>query len=166
MRIICCGNPDRGDDGAGILVAERLRRLGIEAETVGGDALTLLEAWRGAESALVVDAVVTGEPVGTVHVWEGQIPPAANPGTSSHGFGVAEAIRLAAALHQLPPQLRIIGIEAARFEVGSEPSFQVQQAVDKLVAQITARISDGATRRDSRRVPALPESPELAADHR
>ena len=32
MLIIGCGNRTRGDDGAGVLVAERLRKLGIEAE--------------------------------------------------------------------------------------------------------------------------------------
>ena len=36
MRIICCGNPERGDDSVGALVAARLRELGVEAETRTG----------------------------------------------------------------------------------------------------------------------------------
>ena len=63
MLIIGCGNRDRGDDGAGILVAERLRELGIEANTRSGEAVDLIEAWKSADDVIVVDAVVTGAPV-------------------------------------------------------------------------------------------------------
>ncbi len=98
MLIIGCGNRERGDDGAGILVAERLRNLGIEAETRGGEAAELIEAWRGADDVIVVDAVVTGAPVG--HGARVGRPAAAGfrrTSASTHGLGVAEAIELAQA---------------------------------------------------------------------
>ncbi|MFI5111049.1 MAG: hydrogenase maturation protease, partial [Terriglobales bacterium] len=103
MRIICCGNPERGDDGAGALVARCLRELGIEAETRTGEALELLEAWRGADHVTVVDAVETGAPAGTVCQWDGrQASFPVHPSTSTHGFGLAEAITLARVLNCLP----------------------------------------------------------------
>jgi hypothetical protein len=61
MRIICCGNPERGDDGAGALVAERLRDFRVEAEIRSGEALDVIEA--GVDSVVVVDAVETGSPL-------------------------------------------------------------------------------------------------------
>lgn len=69
MLIIGCGNRQRSDDGAGILVAERLRELGIGADI--GEAADLIEAWKDADDVIVVDAVVTGAPVGTVQAWDG-----------------------------------------------------------------------------------------------
>ena len=74
MLIIGCGNRQRSDDGAGILVAERLRKLGIEADMRIGEAADLIEAWKGADDVIVVDAVVTGAPVGSVQAWDGRRP--------------------------------------------------------------------------------------------
>ena len=36
MLVIGCGNLDRGDDGAGVRVAERLRKLGFDARILTG----------------------------------------------------------------------------------------------------------------------------------
>jgi hydrogenase maturation protease len=144
MRIICCGNPERGDDGAGPLVARRLRDLGVEAETRTGEASELLEAWRGADHVVVVDAVETGAPAGTVWMWDhGQAsfparPSKVRPSTSTHGLGLAEAITLARVLDRLPERLRVYGIEGRRFEPGTEVSPEVKLAVEEVVRQIAA----------------------------
>jgi len=137
MRIICCGNPERGDDGAGALVAGRLRDLGVEAETRTGEASELLEAWRGVDDVVVVDAVLTGAPPGTVWQWDGRqenFPK--RQSTSTHGLGLADAITLARVLDQLPHRLRVYGIEGRRFEHGTEVSPEVQLAVEEVVRQI------------------------------
>jgi hydrogenase maturation protease len=140
MRIIGCGNRERGDDAAGVLVAERLRELGVEAETLTGEALALIEAWRGAKNVIVVDAVATGSPAGTVQVWEGRPP--VLPGrvsTSTHGFGVAEAIELARTVDRLPQRLRVYGIEGRRFDPGSDVSPEVKRAVEEVARQIASQ---------------------------
>jgi len=138
MRIICCGNPERGDDGAGALVAGRLRDLGVEAETRTGEASELLEAWRGADHVVVVDAIETGAPAGTVWRWEGwQTNFPTRRSTSTHGLGLSEAITLARVLDRLPHRLRIYGIEGRRFEAGTEVSPEVKLAVEEVVRQIT-----------------------------
>jgi hydrogenase maturation protease len=137
MRIICCGNPERGDDGAGALVARRLRDIGIEAETRTGEASELLEAWRGADHVVVVDAVETGAPAGTVWMWDGrQANFPARESTSTHGLGLAEAITLARVLDRLPERLGVYGIEGRRFEPGSEVSPEVKLAVEEVVRRI------------------------------
>jgi hydrogenase maturation protease len=141
MLIIGCGNRERSDDGAGILVAERLRELGIEADTRIGDAADLIEAWKGADDVIVVDAVMTGAPVGTVQAWDGRQPLASIRATAStHGFGVAEAIELAHVLDRLPARLRIYGVEGRRFEPGSGISPEVQRAVEEVVQRIIADV--------------------------
>ena len=139
MLIIGCGNRQRGDDGTGILVAEQLRESGIEAITRIGEAADLIEAWKGADDVIVVDAVVTGAPVGTLRVWDGRAPLAPVSTTAStHGFGVAEAIELARVLNRLPTRLRVYGVEGRRFESGAEMSPEVRGAIEEVVRKIMA----------------------------
>ena len=146
MLIIGCGNRERSDDGAGILVAERLRELGIEADTRNGEATDLIEAWKSADDVIVVDAVVSGAPVGTVQTWDGRQPLASLSTTAStHGLGVAEAIELARVLDCLPARLRVYGVEGRRFEPGAQISHEVQGAVEEVVRRIIADLS-AATR--------------------
>ena len=139
MLILGCGNPDRGDDSAGVKVIEQLRELGIAAETCSGQAADLIEAWTGRHEVLVVDAVASGAPTGTVHVWDGwQALKAVRPPPSSHGLGIAEAIAIAHELDRLPARLRFYGIEARRFEPGTGPSPEVQAAITDVVHRIVS----------------------------
>lgn len=140
-RIIGCGNPDRGDDAAGLLVARRLRDLGIDAREHNGDGLSLLEAWRGCESVVLIDAVVTGRPPGEISVWDARDAPVAGDlrRATSHFFGVAEAIQLGRILGRLPSRITIYGIEPARFDFGSALSAEVKEAVERLVRQMAAQ---------------------------
>jgi len=139
--ILGCGNRQRGDDGAGILAAERLRALGIAAEVCSGESPTLIEAWSGFDDVIVIDAVVTGAPAGAVHVWDGQHPPAfATSAGSTHGFGIAHAIELARVLDCLPARLRVYGIEGKKFEIGSSVSPEVERAVEEVVQRIASQV--------------------------
>ncbi|MFZ1138207.1 MAG: hydrogenase maturation protease [Candidatus Sulfotelmatobacter sp.] len=137
MRIICCGNPERGDDGAGALVAERLRDFGVEAEIRSGEALELIEAWYGADDVVVVDSVETGASLGTVWLWDGEkasFP--TDQSASTHGLGLSAAIRLARVLDRLPERLQVYGIEGRRYEHGTEVSPELKLAVEHVVRQI------------------------------
>jgi len=139
MKIIGCGNPDRGDDQAGVVVSERLRKLGFEACAHTGDPLAMIERWRSDDDVIVVDAVVTGAPAGTVQVWDGRLPPMA-PGAaaSSHGFDIGKAIELARILNRLPASLRIYGIEARQFDRRASLSPEVESATELVIQRISA----------------------------
>ena len=138
MLVIVCGNRDLSDDGAGVMVAERVRELGVKAEICTGESLALIEAWTGADDVVLVDAVVTGAPVGKVWLWDGgQVTTQGSIPISTHGYGVAEAIKLARILDRLPKRLRVFGIEGRLFDFGSEISAEVMCAVEEVVEQIT-----------------------------
>jgi hydrogenase maturation protease len=140
-RIIGCGNLHRMDDGAGVLVAERLRQLGIPADVQSGSAFELIESWYKDEDVILVDAVVTGSPVGTVHVWTGKpLKVPSNPQVSSHGFGVAEAINLARILQLLPKTLTVYGIEGKEFGIDESVSPAVLKSVESVAQQIAQAI--------------------------
>jgi hydrogenase maturation protease len=107
-----------------------------------GEAADLIEAWQGADDVIVVDAVVTGAPVGTVMELDGrQLVAPLSTTASTHGLGLAEAIELARVLNLLPTRLRVYGIEGRRFELGAEISPEVQRAVEEVARRIIADVS-------------------------
>jgi hydrogenase maturation protease len=131
--VIGLGNSWRGDDGAGPAVARGLldevpaRVRVYEREPVG-----LIEDWAGADAVIVVDAVSSGAPPGTIHRLDPlsePIPAALSQG-STHAFGLAETIELARTLHRLPQRLTVYGIEGERFAAGEQLSPPVSAAVE------------------------------------
>jgi hydrogenase maturation protease len=57
-----------------------------------------------------------------------------------HLLGLGEAMDLAQALEKLPPQLEVIGIEGADFELGEGMSAAVTGACKTVALQLAARI--------------------------
>jgi hydrogenase maturation protease len=137
-RIIGCGNLDRGDDAAGLLVARRLRALGIEAEEQSGESFSLLECWQGFETVVVVDAICSDRAPGELRIWDACATPLprAELQCSTHAFGLYEAVELARTLDQLPHKLLIYGIEGKHFAPGAQPSGEVEKAVELVAQQI------------------------------
>jgi len=147
--ILGLGNLERGDDAAGVLVARKLSALGIPAREFQGDGLALLDELAGAGDAILIDAVLTGAPPGSVHVWEGdRAAQAALSGRScsSHAFGAAEALRLGRILDRLPARLIVVGIEAESFQPGSGTTATVRRGVadaTRLVRRLSAEFVGG-----------------------
>ena len=138
--IIGVGNEYRGDDGAGIAVARRLRALFPNGPTIleeSGEGAALMQAWQGAAWVMLVDAVSSGAPPGTIHRLDaGAAPlPAGFFHYSTHAFSLAEAVELARSLDQLPSHLIVYGIEGENFHAGLELSPSVEQAMEALVEQ-------------------------------
>jgi hydrogenase maturation protease len=151
MRIIGCGNPNRMDDAAGVLVAERLRDMGIPAEIQSGGAFELVESWDADDDVVLVDAVSTGSPLGTVHLWQGTPPKVPiHSQLSSHGFGVGEAINLALLVGRLPKRLCVYGIEGAKFGYGEAVSPEVLNSVERVARQILVTVDDKLAREAQR----------------
>ena len=139
--VIGVGNPWRGDDGAGLEVARRLERVAPAGTRVirhEGDGTGLLELWRDAREVVVVDAARSGAVPGTLHRLDAcRAPlPAAVLRSSTHAFGVAEAIELARALGRLPLRLEVDAIEGASFAEGEAISPEVTQSISRLVHRL------------------------------
>jgi hydrogenase maturation protease len=141
--VIGVGNPYRGDDAAGLLAARHAAALLPADVTVveeEGEPTALLDRWRTADAAVVIDAVVSGARPGTVH----RIDAAAGPvpsslfGVSTHALSVADAIELARALKTLPPRIIVYGIEGENFEAGTVISPQVAAAVEDTARRVAA----------------------------
>ncbi len=146
--VIGVGNPDRGDDGVGRLIAQRLRGRvpsDTRVEEHDGAALDLIERLRDADSVWLVDAAVSGAPAGTIRRTDcttTEVLPA-KPGASSHGLGVAEAIALTRMLHGLPRVCMLFTVEGVTFDPGAAMTPQVLAAADELVALLAKELRSG-----------------------
>jgi hydrogenase maturation protease len=143
--VIGVGNEFRGDDGAGTVVARLLRKQ-LPAEILiieeSGEGTSLMDAWRGATSVILVDAVQSGAAPGTIHRFDvsaGPVPKGLLP-CSTHAFGVAEAIELARALHELPPQVIVYGVEGGDFSNVDGLAGAVQRAAVEVVKRIVEEL--------------------------
>ncbi len=146
VLIIGVGNDLRGDDGAGL---ETVRRLALEADPgrgagttavrcYDGDGAGLLECWRDVRAVVLVDAVRSGAPAGTIHRFDASETPLPAPMShgSTHAIGMAEAIELARVLGRLPETVVVYGIEGARFGSGQPMSDAVIAALEPVRAAV------------------------------
>jgi hydrogenase maturation protease len=138
--LIGVGNPDRGDDGAGRAVAQRLlerNACGLEVRECSGEATSLMNAWTGFDDVVIVDAC-RRRAAGSIHRFSpDDVERVARlQHASTHSLGVAAAIGLARALGTLPRRLVIYAIEARHSCDGAGLSPEVDRAVDELVALV------------------------------
>jgi hydrogenase maturation protease len=139
--VVGVGNELRGDDAVGLAVAARLRVRAAEGVTVvecEQEPTRLLDAWSGADVAFVVDAAASGEPPGTIHRFDASTEPvpARVFRSSTHAFGVGDAVELARALGRLPGRIVVFGVEGGDFTAGAPLSAEVVAAVDLVVRQL------------------------------
>ena len=137
--VVGVGNPWRGDDAAGLELARRIAGTGVEVRTVEGDASGLLEAWAGHEHVALVDAAAPAASPGALHTFRADHEPlpAAGLRSSTHAFGVADAIELARALGRLPARVDVYAVEGAEFAVGAGLSPPVVRTVGVLAGTLS-----------------------------
>ena len=149
VLVIGIGNAYRGDDAAGLAVAEWIRAAAPQDVTVvrhEGEPISLLETWDQAREVYLVDAVSSdGEP-GNVYRFDVTAEPLAarlRP-RGTHALGVADTIELARALGRLPRRLVSYGIEGGCFATGASLSPRVREAVAVASERLLAELTPGA----------------------
>ncbi len=135
MSVIGLGNEWRCDDAVGLEVARRLGGRLLTGEPIG-----LVEALDGEDEVVLVDAVASDAPAGTVHAFDASSTPL--PGTlfgasSTHALGLAEAVELARSLGRLPRRVVVYGVEGRSFAFGKGLSPEVAVAADRLVDEVS-----------------------------
>lgn len=142
LLLIGVGNEYRRDDSAGILVVRRCQSVlpaDVDIREASGEASTLMELWAGADRVILVDAVSSGAPAGTIHRFEAHaepVPASHFDCSSTHAFGVAQAIELSRTLGELPRRLTVYGIEGQDFGIGGGLSPAVAQALPAVIEVI------------------------------
>ncbi len=145
IRVIGIGNGDRGDDGIGPLIAERLRASAPSDVSVlirRGDALALIDDWRGADSAILVDAAAPMTAPGVIHRIDliADVVPSELSLASTHAFGISQAVGLAYTLGLLPRHLILYAVEGASFAPGAAVTPEVAGAAGPAARRILDEI--------------------------
>jgi hydrogenase maturation protease len=141
ILVIGIGNEYAEDDAAGLLVARKLKEEVQDNITIvesTGEGASLIEAWKGIPSTIVIDAVRSGMEPGRAYRLEAHRSPLpAQPFRgSTHAFGLYEAVELARCLNQLPQSLIVYGIEGQNFMAGNRVSRAVEQAVARVTRSV------------------------------
>ena len=149
VLVIGVGNRMRHDDGAGLEVVERARRrlpAAVAVAECGEDATALLDAWEGAEFAVLVDAArwAGAEPGEVAWIPDVDAAPVVLPGwggaLGTHGLGVPEALQLGRALGRLPARLSVLAVALDDPQLGPGLSPRVEAAVDRAAQLLVDRV--------------------------
>ena len=136
VRVIGVGS-GFGDDAAGLAVAELLA-LGelpsqITVSRCERPMPDLLDALDDVEAIVLIDAMRSGAPIGSVRrLLAAEIT--RSKATSSHGFGVASALLLSQTLGRPAERIEWVGIEAGPRRPGDPLSAAVLRALPEAAA--------------------------------
>jgi len=141
------GNILMNDDAIGVLVVQAIaekfafpKELTIlDGGTLGLDILPYLE---GVDRLLVVDAVETGGPAGTIIRMSGdEIPLALATKVSPHQMGLKDLLLVADLQGYAPAEMVLWGVQPGSIEMDIELTAEVAAAADPLEQKILAELA-------------------------
>jgi hydrogenase maturation protease len=135
-----------GDDAVGVLVARQLHAFSSAQVSIvegGSSGISLLHDMEETDTLILIDAVHSHSKVGTIVRFTfpqdlekiGKLAWGTSA-SSTHAFGLAEALTLAHTLKVLPAQVVLFGIELGHLEKGQSLSPPVSNAMSSVVNRI------------------------------
>ena len=150
--IIGLGNPILGDDGVGWRVVEAIQDqiddpdVDTDCLAVGG--ITLMEHLIGYDRAIVIDAVATHQPIGTVSCFRLDDLPSHSTlhTTSPHDASLQTAMATGRAMGaHLPNEVFVVGVEAEKiFDFSEMLTPQVAAAVPHAADEVLMLLEEEA----------------------
>jgi hydrogenase maturation protease len=149
VRLLVCGNADRGDDGAGLTAAahvlprldEAVRRRIEVRRCVQLDVTDVVDVGAG-QSCVIVDTVVgivPGEaivvPLADLTAWPRSMAP-----RSSHALPIDQVVGIAAAVRGEVPRGLLVGIGGAQFEFRRRRSRALTKGMPAFEAALEAAL--------------------------
>jgi hydrogenase maturation protease len=137
--VLGLGNLLRRDEGLGIRALWRLQQDYTLPETVqpvdGGTlGLELLSYLEGAQRVLVLDAVLTDGPPGTLRrIARGEVPAFLGMRTSQHEVGLSDLLAVTRLRGTAPAEIVVLGLQPEALELGWELSPTVESQLGALV---------------------------------
>ncbi|RNC71884.1 MAG: HyaD/HybD family hydrogenase maturation endopeptidase [Desulfuromonadales bacterium] len=152
VLVLGIGNLIMTDDGVGVRVVQRLTEEyrfpeGVTVMDGGTLGLDLLHYLEGVERLLMVDAVETGGPPGTVVRLAGEeIPVALRTKLSPHQMGLQDLLAVAELQGNRPAEMVLWGVQPESIGLGMELSPAVAAQFDRLAAEVLAELAGWGVR--------------------
>lgn len=145
--VIGVGNPVIADDALGLAVAHYLQKQltgssGITVTEVHNGGLELMESMAGYDRAFVVDAIVAGQPPGTIYRLGVDDVASTRNTSTTHNGSLSTALELGRLVGlKIPGVVRIWAVEAADVSSFCERlTPQVERAVPVVAAEIMSEL--------------------------
>jgi hydrogenase maturation protease len=147
VLLVGLGNPDRGDDGVGQIVARRLASIlpaGVTVAQSGNEMTSLIATWQGFDAVICIDAAAPLTAPGRIHRYDLATTELLQDvvHVSSHGLGLADTIALARVLNAAPRDIIVYAVEGGSFAAGATMTPEVSAAA----AEVADRVADEVER--------------------
>lgn len=147
--VLGLGNILLGDEGVGVRAVEALGRdprlpPGVDLVDGGTAGMSLIDILASRERVIVVDAVRSDEPPGTVLRLDGDdVPAFFRTRISPHQLGLSEVLAALTLTGELPKRVTLIGIEPLDLSLGLELTPLVAGVIDRVVGLVLAALEEG-----------------------
>ena len=151
VLVLGIGNILMCDEGIGVHVVRTLERQcppppGAAVLDGGTSGMDLLDTVADRDHLIIVDAVRTGDPPGTVVLLrDAQVPAFFRTKISPHQLGVSDLLAALALMGRSPVRLTLIGVVPASLDTGLTLSATVAARLPRLVALTAAEVADAVT---------------------
>ncbi len=142
VLVLGIGNVLMMDDSIGVRVIEELEKRycfpqGVELLDGGTSGIELLSYIGDRDHLIIIDALKSGLPPGTVVKVEGEdVPARFMTRISPHQLGLSDVLAAATISGQLPGNLVLFGVEPKTVRLGLGLSNEVRASLDKLVSTV------------------------------
>jgi hydrogenase maturation protease len=146
VLILGIGNLLLQDEGVGVHVIKELqRRFDFPAQVElldGGTAgMELVEALLDREQVMIIDAIRTGDPPGTLVELEGdQVPVFLQNHLTPHQLGLTDVLATLTIAGRKPERLLLFGIVPEAMELSLSLSDRIEQRIDPLIERLVAKL--------------------------
>ena len=142
ILVLGVGNLLLSDEGVGVRALEVFEKrfelpAGVELLDGGTSGMELLGYIQGRDALIILDAVTSEKPPGTIVRMEGdQVPALFRKKISPHQLGISDLIAAARLTDSLPEKVVLFGIEPKALDTGLELSDEVAGALEVLAVLV------------------------------
>ncbi|WP_145931644.1 HyaD/HybD family hydrogenase maturation endopeptidase [Yersinia bercovieri] len=146
ILVLGIGNLLLSDEAVGVRLVEALEQrfaipAGVEVLDGGTAGLELMETMANREHLIVADAVLTGQPPGSVAVLrDKEIPAMFSRKVSPHQLGLCDVLMALQLTDEFPRQLTLVGVVPESLAPGIGLTSTVTQAMEPALEQILAAL--------------------------
>lgn len=146
VMVLGIGNVLMTDEGIGIRVVNDLESRfrfpdSVEIMDGGTSGMELLDPISGLDHLIVVDAVRSGDPAGTlIRLEDDEVPALFQTRLSPHQLGLSDVLATLLLMGEFPKHLVLLGCEPLKLETHMGLTPEVEAAVEPLIEAVLAEL--------------------------